>query len=217
MKIAIIGINGKMGREVANILKENNYDFFGISKEDDFSIYKNADILIEFTNSQANFEHIKIVLNEPRKYIIGTTGFSQEQLELIKELSKKTAVFLSYNFSYGLNVLLKIIPELYKRLLDYDIALYEIHHKQKKDKPSGTAKMILEKLKEVNNNLNVEIGSFRIGGVFGEHVLLFSNEGEVIEIKHKALSRKVFAIGVLKAIEFIKDKEIGFFTMSDLI
>ncbi|MEO0153747.1 MAG: dihydrodipicolinate reductase C-terminal domain-containing protein, partial [candidate division WOR-3 bacterium] len=154
---------------------------------------------------------------EPRKYIIGTTGFSQEQLELIKELSKKTAVFLSYNFSYGLNVLLKIIPELYKRLLDYDIALYEIHHKQKKDKPSGTAKMILEKLKEVNNNLNVEIGSFRIGGVFGEHVLLFSNEGEVIEIKHKALSRKVFAIGVLKAIEFIKDKEIGFFTMSDLI
>ncbi|MEO0210126.1 MAG: dihydrodipicolinate reductase C-terminal domain-containing protein [candidate division WOR-3 bacterium] len=217
MKIAIIGINGKMGREIANILKENNYDFFGISKEDDFSIYKNADILIEFTNSQANFEHIKIVLNEPRKYIIGTTGFSQEQLELIKELSKKTAVFLSYNFSYGLNVLLKIIPELYKRLLDYDIALYEIHHKQKKDKPSGTAKMILEKLKEVNNNLNVEIGSFRIGGVFGEHVLLFSNEGEVIEIKHKALSRKVFAIGVLKAIEFIKDKEIGFFTMSDLI
>ncbi|MEO0153712.1 MAG: hypothetical protein ABIL24_08465, partial [candidate division WOR-3 bacterium] len=110
MKIAIIGINGKMGREIANILKENNYDFFGISKEDDFSIYKNADILIEFTNSQANFEHIKIVLNEPRKYIIGTTGFSQEQLELIKELSKKTAVFLSYNFSYGLNVLLKIIP-----------------------------------------------------------------------------------------------------------
>ncbi|MEO0151293.1 MAG: 4-hydroxy-tetrahydrodipicolinate reductase [candidate division WOR-3 bacterium] len=217
MKIAIIGINGKMGREVANILKENNYDFFGISKEDDFSTYKNADILIEFTNSQANFEHIKIVLNEPRKYIIGTTGFSQEQLELIKELSKKTAVFLSYNFSYGLNVLLKIIPELYKRLLDYDIALYEIHHKQKKDKPSGTAKMILEKLKEVNNNLNVEIGSFRIGGVFGEHYLLFSNEGEVIEIKHKALSRKVFAIGVLKAIEFIKDKEIGFFTMSDLI
>ncbi|MEO0202450.1 MAG: dihydrodipicolinate reductase C-terminal domain-containing protein [candidate division WOR-3 bacterium] len=216
MRIAIIGINGKMGREVAKVLKENNYNFFGISKEDDFMIYKNADILIEFTNSQANFEHINIVMNDPRKYIIGTTGFNQEQLETILELSRKTAVFLSYNFSYGLNSLLRFIPELYKKLLDYDVALYEIHHKFKKDKPSGTAKMILDSLKQVNNNLNLEISSFRIGGIFGEHVLMFSNEGEVIEIKHKALSRRVFALGVLKAINFIKDRDKGFFTMKDL-
>jgi len=217
MKIAIIGINGKMGSEISNILKENNYDFFGITKYDDFNKYKDADILIEFTNREATIEHIKIVLNEPRKYIIGTTGFNEDELNLIYELSKKTAVFLSYNFSYGLNVLLKFIPLLYEKLIDYDIGLYEIHHKFKKDKPSGTAKLILEKLKQVNNNLNLDISSFRIGGVFGEHVLMFSNEGEIIEIKHKALNRKVFAIGVLKAIEFIKNKEKGLYKMEDII
>ncbi len=217
MKIAIIGINGKMGREIASVLKENNYEFFGISKEDDFNIYKNADILIEFTNREANINHVKIVLNEPRKYIIGTTGFSEEDLKIIKKLSEKTAVFLSYNFAYGLNTLLSFIPMLYKKLLDYDVALYEIHHKFKKDKPSGTAKMILNKLNEVNDNLNLDVPAFRIGGIFGEHVIMFANEGEVIEIRHRALNRKLFALGVLKAIEFIKDKDIGLFGMNDLI
>lgn len=217
MKIAVIGINGKMGKEVATILRENNYEFFGISREDDFSMYKNADILIEFTNSKATIDHVKAVLNEPRKYIIGTTGFSDEELRIIGELSNKTAVFLSYNFSYGLNVLLNFISELYKKLLDYDVALYEVHHRFKKDKPSGTAKMILNRLKDTNKNLDLEIASFRIGGVFGEHVVMFSNEGEIIEIKHKAISRKVFAIGVLKAIEFMKDKERGLFGMEDII
>ncbi len=217
MKIAVIGMNGKMGREIVNILKENNYEFFGISKEDDFNIYKNADVLIEFTNREANIEHIKVVLNEPRKYIIGTTGFSEEDLKIIKKLSEKTAVFLSYNFAYGLNALLSSIPMLYKKLIDYDVALYEIHHKFKKDRPSGTSKMILNKLKEVHNNLNLDVQAFRIGGIFGEHVIMFANEGEVIEIKHKALSRRVFALGVLKAIEFIKDKEVGLFNMEDLM
>ena len=216
MKIAIIGINGKMGKELANILKEKNYDFFGITKEDNFEIYKKADILIEFTNREANIEHIKIVLNEPRKYIIGTTGFNEEDLEIIKKLSEKTAVFLSYNFSYGLNSILKLLPDLYKHLIDYDLAIYEIHHKFKKDKPSGTSKMILNKLKEVNKNLDLTIESFRLGGIFGEHVIIFANEGEVIEIKHKALNRKVFAIGVIKAIEFIKDKSVGLYSMEDL-
>lgn len=217
MKIAIIGVNGKMGREVANILRENNYDFFGIDKNDNFENYKLADILIEFTDRDANIEHIKHVINEPRKYIIGTTGFTKEDLELIYKLSEKTAVFLSYNFSYAINVLLKFLPLLYQNLLDYDLALYEIHHKYKKDKPSGTARMILDRLKRVNSNLNLEIFSHRIGGIFGEHTLIFSNEGEVIEITHRALSRRVFALGVLKALEFIKDKEKGLFNMEDLL
>lgn len=217
MKIAIIGINGRMGKEIANVLSENNYDFFGIDKNDNFENYKLADILIEFTNRDANIDHIKYVLNEPRKYIIGTTGFTEEDMELIYKLSEKTAVFLSYNFSYGLNVLLKFLTLLYQNLLDYDLILYEMHHKYKKDKPSGTAKMILEKLKKVNNNLNLEISSYRIGGIFGEHVVVFSNEGEVIEITHRALSRRVFALGVLKAIEFIKNKEKGLFGMENLL
>lgn len=217
MKIAIIGINGRMGKEVANALRENNYDFFGIDKNDNFENYKLADILIEFTNRDANVEHIKYVLNEPRKYIIGTTGFTEEDMELIYKLSEKTAVFLSYNFSYGLNVLLKFLPLLYQNLLNYDLILYEMHHRHKKDKPSGTAKMILERLKKVNSGLNLEIFSYRIGGIFGEHTLIFSNESEVIEITHRALSRRVFALGVLKAIEFIKNKERGFFNMENLV
>jgi 4-hydroxy-tetrahydrodipicolinate reductase len=216
MKIALIGINGKMGREVANVLNEKHYDFFGITKEDHFEKYKDADILIEFTNREANIEHIMAVLKEPRKYIIGTTGFNSEDLKIIDELSKKTAVFLSYNFSYGLNTILEFLPLIYNYLMDYDLALYEVHHKFKKDKPSGTAKMIFDKLKKVNEKLEVDIGSFRIGGIFGEHIIVFANEGEVIEIKHSALNRKVFALGVVKAIEFIKNKQNGFYSMEDL-
>ena len=216
MRIALIGGYGRVGREVAKVLEEKGYDFFIIGSGDDFSRYKEADLLIEFTNRQANVEHLEQVLKDPRPYIIGTTGFHEEDFQLMEELSRRVPVLVAFNFSVGINVLLKVIGSIVERLREYDIAIVEKHHRYKKDKPSGTAKLLKRAIEEVIDR-DVEVHALRLGGIFGEHTVIFASDGEVIEITHRALSRRVFAEGVLRAIEFIKGAKPGLYSMGDVI
>ncbi len=216
MRIALVGGYGRVGSEVARVLEEKGYDFFIIGSEDDFSRYRNADLIIEFTNRDANVEHLKEVLKDPRPYIIGTTGFRDEDFNLIKELSERVPVLVAFNFSAGINVLLKVIGEIAERLRDYDIAIVEKHHRYKKDKPSGTAKLLKKAIEEVIDR-DIDIHALRLGGIFGEHTVIFASDGEVLEITHRALSRRVFAEGVVRAIEFIKDAKPGLYSMGDVI
>ncbi len=216
MKIALIGGRGRMGSAVAEVLRERGYDFFVIGREDDFSRYREANLLIEFTNRDATVSHVKQVMEEPRPYIIGTTGLTDEDISLLKNLSTKVPVLLSYNFSVGINVLLKFLGDMAGALGGYDVAIVEKHHRFKKDKPSGTAKLLLSAV-EKGTDKPVDVHALRMGGIFGEHTVIFASSGEVIEITHRALSRRVFAEGVVRAIEFIKDRERGFYTMGDVI
>jgi len=151
-----------------------------------------------------------------RKYsaglVIGTTALKEEHFQLLRELAKEVPVVQSYNFSIGVNVLLKFLADLSKVLSDWDVEIVEAHHRFKKDAPSGTAILLKNAV-----GREVPIHSLRLGGIPGDHVVVFGNVGEVIEIKHRAISRTVFALGALKAAEFVCGRKPGFYTFKDVL
>jgi 4-hydroxy-tetrahydrodipicolinate reductase len=156
-------------------------------------------------------------------------------MEAVMEASKKIPVFRSANMSYGINVMIKLIEKAAELLEDgYDIELMEKHHSKKVDSPSGTAKMLLRSINDtLNNKCNLvhgregndtmrqekEIGvhAIRGGTIAGEHEVMFAGVDEIIQIRHTATSKKVFAIGSIKAAEFMAGKEPGFYDMNDML
>ena len=195
-------------------------------------------ILIDFTAPTATIRAAETAAKMNRKVVIGTTGFSLEQKELLKELAKKTAIFWSANMSVGLNAIIGILPRLANALGEsYDMEIMEIHHKRKKDSPSGTALMLAESLAQARGwNLDKtrnscrngiigerpekEIGvqALRGGDVVGIHTIYFLGSGEVVEIKHQAESRENFAQGALRAAAWLKNQNPGkLYSMQDLI
>lgn len=193
-----------------------------------------ADILVEFTNPEATMEHLKVVRDMGKKMVIGTTGFSEEQIKQVHDASRDVAILISPNMSIGVNVIFKLIP-LLVRLLgeDYDIEIVELHHNKKKDAPSGTAKRIAELIREVRTELNFihgrsgligtrkkeELGihALRLGDIVGEHRIIFAGNEERIELLHSAGSRNIFARGAILALKFLKDKGSGLYTMQDVL
>lgn len=258
MKIGISGIAGKMGKEVLLCALEKNVDIcLGIESESfkgatakkifpqlekDFPIITSPDevgklrdlpdVIIDFSVKGAVIPYISYIIQNGLKvgFVIGTTGFSEEEREKLGEFSEKIPIFLSYNMSRGINLLLKILPEIKKSVPDFDIEIVEIHHKMKKDSPSGTALRLAEVLsssdtKKITGREGIigprrkeELGIFAVrgGDVVGEHIIFFLGEGERIEIRHSATSRKVFASGAIYAAHFIYDKlkqgKSGFFS-----
>ncbi len=244
MKIAICGILGKMGREIVKVAYEKKikivagiekeefknespkkifnieYDFPILSAPEDLDkIQEKPDIIVDFSQPGVIIPFIEHCTKNNLKigFVIGTTGFSKEQEEKIKELSEKTPIFMSSNMSRGINLLLKILPEIKKNLPDFDVEIVEIHHRMKKDSPSGTALKLADVLggKRVFGREGIagprqkdEIGVFAVrgGDVVGDHTVFFLGDGERIEITHRASSRRVFAIGAIKAAEMIYEK-----------
>ena len=187
----------------------------------DFSHYSRLDTLLEYSK------------NKKLPLVIATTGYSDETLKKIEEISKEIPILLSSNMSLGVNILNdileRIVPALYK---NYDIEVIEKHHNKKVDSPSGTAKTLIETIeknclenmkeqygREGNNKREkneIGIHSLRGGTIVGEHSVLFCGEDEIIEIKHTAMSKKIFAMGALKAARFLVGKEAGLYTMKDI-
>ncbi len=255
MKIGICGILGRMGKEVARCAIEKNIEIaLGIESERfkgtrlnqelgaNYEIpiitspaemiksdYK-PDVIIDFSEKGVIIPYIEQVVERKKKigFVIGTTGFSNDEIEKIKEFSKSIPIFLSYNMSRGINLILKILPQIRQEIPDFDVEIVEIHHKMKRDAPSGTALKLADSidpnLKRIYGRQgfqpreNSEIGIFAVrgGDVVGEHRIYFLGESEVIEIVHRATSRKVFAIGALYAsrliYEKLKEGKTGFFT-----
>ncbi len=212
MKVAVVGGYGRVGSVVVDHLRSKGIDVEPFGSSDDVSKLREYDVVVEFTNPKATKEHTLFLLKHPKPYVVGTTALDDENIELLRKLSEKVPVLLSYNFSYGINLILRILKQFKENLSVYDASLIEIHHRYKKDSPSGTAKLLSEAI----GNLR-DIHALRIGGVFGEHKIVFASEGEVLEITHRALSRKVFAEGVFRAINFILGKDKGFYTMEDVV
>jgi len=145
--------------------------------------------------------------------IIATTGLSSAQLDTLKILAETIPVVQSYNYSLGIQILLKLTKEVQKYVDDWDIEISETHHRFKKDKPSGTAIMIRNAVKKEN----VNISSLRLGNVFGEHTISFGGLGEVLSISHSASSRRTFAEGILRSALFLLKKKNGFYSFTDVI
>jgi len=212
IRCGLIGCMGKMGQEIRDYFTTFGDRFVlevdkGFINESD-----RPDVIIDFSNPVALDSTIELCKEYNSPLVIGTTGLNEENLARLKDLSKNVAVVQSYNFADGINIIREIL-EIFGRYFDnWDGAIVEIHHNQKKDAPSGTAIMLKNSL-----GRELTISSLRVGGVFGEHTIIFSNAGEVVRISHTALSRRAFAIGVRKAALFAIQAGKGFYSYRDVL
>jgi len=194
------------------------------------------EVVVDFTIADACFKNFKTVAEKRIDMIIGTTGLSEQQMnEIKKEIEKnKIGIVISPNMSIGVNVYLKLVEEATKMLKDYDIEIIEVHHRFKKDSPSGTAiktasviaKSLGKNLRDIavygregtapRKESEIGIHSIRAGDIIGEHTVLYSNIGERIEITHRAHSRDAFVNGVIKSIRFIHGKK-GIYGIDDVM
>lgn len=194
-----------------------------------------SDVLIDFTAASASSAIVSAALKAHCPLVVGSTGLSDEQMSVLRDAAKTIPVFYARNMSLGVNAVLSILPALVRALSGYDIEITEAHHRHKKDSPSGTALAIAEVIREamggsVKDSLVYgregiqprqpgEIGmhSIRGGGNAGEHTVLFADEGEQIQLVHRAYSRRTFASGAVRAAHFTSKQQPGFFTMADLV
>lgn len=210
-KYGIIGASGKMGKEIESVFYEADYEcVFKYDLEGEWET-ENPKLLIDFSLPIVFEKVIEFANKFKVPLIIGTTGLSKEQLKSLKNLSEKIPIVQSYNFSIGIQLLLKCLESIKDEVAGWDIEIEETHHRFKKDKPSGTAIMIKNLLDD-----NIPISSLRLGNVPGIHNIQFGSLGEILKIEHQALSRRTFADGVLRAAKFILNKKIGLFSFKDV-
>lgn len=210
----------------------NDYPVFdSISKCD-----VQADVVIDFSNAAAVDELLDYCADRQIPAVLCTTGLSEEQLKRVQEVSQKTAILKSANMSMGINLLLKLLQDAAKVLgpAGYDIELVERHHNQKVDAPSGTALALADSVNEVLDNeyhyvydrsqkrekrekKEIGISAVRGGTIVGDHEVIFAGEDEVIEFRHTAYSKSVFAKGAVEAAKFLAGKPAGMYDMSDVI
>ena len=195
-----------------------------------------ADVIVDCSVVESLPGLLKFAVDRKTPLVICTTGLSKEQTEEIKAASEKAAIMLSANMSLGINLLISMVQQAAKLLSDsnFDIEIIEKHHNEKVDAPSGTALVLADAINAaLLNQMNYvydrsqerkkrdakEIGihALRGGTIVGEHSVVFAGTDEVIEFKHQALSKEVFAVGALRAARFIHGKPAGFYTMQDVI
>lgn len=196
--------------------------------------HDDIDVVVDFTSKKSCLEHLKLSVANNKPFLTGITGFSEAEMAEFKKIAAKGRVFYSPNFSLGIHILGKLlctISDLAKN--DYDIEILEMHHNQKVDAPSGTALKLRDILLKNNPGYStiygrkgtyeprkrseIAIHTLRGGEVVGDHQVIFAGNGERLELTHKAISRKTFASGVFKAVEFIiKQKKNKFYGMDDL-
>ena len=249
IKIMMHGCNGKMGRMITEIVKndENAVITAGVDTytetPNDYPVFdsvekctEDADVVIDFSNAGAVDSLLDYCVDKKLPVVLCTTGLSEEQLAKAEKAAEKTAVLKSANMSLGINLLLKLLKDAAKVLAPagYDIELVEKHHNQKVDAPSGTALALADCMNQVLDNQydytydrstvrqkraknEIGISAVRGGTIVGEHEVIFAGIDEVIEIKHTAYSKAIFAKGAIDAAKFLKGKEAGLYNMADVI
>lgn len=195
-----------------------------------------ADVLIDFSNAKAVDGLLEGCVKKNLPVVLCSTGLTQEQIEKTKKASEKIPVLRSANMSFGINLLLKMMKEAAVSLADagFDIEIVEKHHNQKLDAPSGTAVALADSINDAldhayayqydrskerkkRDKKEIGISSVRGGTIVGEHEIIFAGVDEVVEFKHTAYSKAVFAKGSVQAAKFLAGKQAGFYEMSDVI
>ncbi|MCB1976198.1 MAG: 4-hydroxy-tetrahydrodipicolinate reductase [Nitrosomonas sp.] len=261
-KIAIAGSSGRMGRTlleavtqagdlcVAAALEMADSPFLGKDAgeligsrngvaitSDHEAALRGCDYIIDFTRPAGTLAHLEVCRVAGVKMVIGTTGFSAEEKDLLRAASEDIAIVFAPNMSVGVNVTLKLL-ETAARVLNegYDIEIIEAHHRHKIDAPSGTALRMGEVIAEAlgrdlqrvavygregvtgeRDDATIGFSTIRAGDIVGEHTAMFAGSGERVEIVHKASSRMTFAMGALRAVRFLQDKPSGLFDMQDVL
>ncbi len=227
--------HGELGNDIGNVI---GIGPTGINITDNINeISSDSDVLIDFSSPSATIETLKLLSEKPIPVVIGTTGFSKDEIEHIRLYAQNTPCVFAPNMSVGVNLLLKVLSDIAKVTGDdYDVEIVEAHHRLKKDAPSGTAmkmaQVIASSLKRnleetavysrhglIGERTDREIGiqTVRAGDIVGEHTVMFGGLGERIEITHKASSRDTFARGALKAALWVYKQTPGLYDMQDVL
>jgi len=262
-RIAITGAAGRMGRVLIEATLQNdstnlkaaidrpgsnfigldagelaNQDIQNVKIVDDLSsVIDDFDVLIDFTHPDVSVNNIEFCRVNKKRLVIGTTGFTDEQKQLIANAAKETAIVFAPNMSVGVNLCFKLLDIAARVMGDYtDIEIVEAHHRHKVDAPSGTALKMGEVVADAlgrdlkdcavygregqtgerdRNTIGFE--TIRAGDIVGEHTVMFADIGERVEITHKASSRMTFANGAVRAANWLMDFENGQFDMQDVL
>ena len=252
INLAISGCMGRMGQQLIKSSKKNknfklvtltenrliNKKFNGVKPElNSDKAFKKADVIIDFTVPSCTLELLKIAAKLKKKVVIGTTGFTRVQENQIKKYSKKIPILKAGNMSLGVNLLVYLTEIASKSLGKTFLSkVFEVHHKNKKDHPSGTALMLgkgiaLGKNKDFRKIIGkkffnkksfpfskkVNFNSLRKGGVIGEHEVKFSSGKEIITLNHEAFDRTLYSEGALSAAKWLISKKPGLYSMRDLM
>lgn len=214
MKVLLIGADGKMGKEMSKYFDESGTKYFKIDKDNRHLAKKlDFDVILDFSTADALCDNLKLALGRKCPIIVATTGHSQKNQQLITEYSKHIAVFLSANFSILFTVFRKFLKAI-KNIDGMEVVVNEVHHKTKKDKPSGSAKELIKLLN--SKNIIPKVYVLRVGDVVGEHGVEFYSKDEKLEIKHTAQSKQVFCHGAYLACKFMANKKSGLYGMEDI-
>jgi 4-hydroxy-tetrahydrodipicolinate reductase len=247
LNVLVCGIGGKMGGNICALLKDDKdakvvcgvdlhapegctvpvYSSFDKVKE-------KVDVIIDFSSPAVLASELEYSIKNNVPAVLASTGYSPEQLKAIDEASKKTAIFKTANFSLGVNLLVDLVKRAAEVLGEnFDIEIIEKHHNQKVDAPSGTALMLADSANSAFDNKKpyvngregqvgkrgneIGIHAVRGGTIVGEHDVMFCGEDEVITLSHAAHSKKVFAVGAIKAAKWLAGKPAGKYDMKNVL
>ena len=239
-RIAINGSKGKMGQTLVEAVNLNNSTTLGAAfdKGDNLNdSLQDFDVLIDFSRPEASLKAVSICKNSGKAMVIGTTGFSDDELKVIKQASTQIPIVFAPNMSVGVNLTLKLLETSAKVIgQDSSIEIIETHHRYKVDSPSGTALKMgevvanalgrdlancavygREGIDEPRDLNTIGFSSIRGGDVVGDHTVTFFMEGERVEITHKASSRMIYANGAVRAANWLSDKPSGLYSMQDVL
>ena len=252
INLAVTGWLGRMGQQIIKSVKSNrkfklvavtenkktNKKLQGLKiSKNNFEVFKKTNLIIDFTIPKCTMEILKIALKLKKRVVIGTTGFTIKEESLIKKYSKKIPILKAGNMSLGINLLMYLTEITSKSLGDnFQSKVFEIHHKHKKDYPSGTALMLGKGIADgKNKNLynligkkylnkksfpfggKINFNSIRKGEIIGEHEVKFSNGKEIISLNHEAFDRALYSDGALTASKWLMKKKPGLYSMRDLL
>ncbi len=252
INLAITGCLGRMGQQIIRSSKNNkNFKLVSLTENRRISkkisgikpelntieAFKKANVIIDFTVPKCTLQVLKIASKLKKRVVIGTTGFSKREEDLIKKYSKKIPILKAGNMSLGVNLLMYLTEIASKSLSDNFLTkVYEVHHKHKKDHPSGTALMLGKGIADGKNKnffsligkkyLNrkkfpygkkINFNSIRKGNVIGEHEVKFSSGKEIITLNHESFDRSLYSEGALTASKWIMRKKPGLYSMRDLL
>jgi len=252
IKVSVFGASGRVGKLLMEDLKKmQGMSLNSVFVRDslDFSVdpsvlvtsemqtfVQQSDIVIDFSLPEACELLLEEAIKNPTPLVIGTTGLNNHQLNLLKQASELMPVLYATNMSLGVALLNKLVYEASAALEDFDIEIVEMHHRHKKDAPSGTALTLGE---SAARGRNLDISNVRISGrdgnigqrskdeiavmalrggdIVGRHTVGFYNDGEFIELNHTATSRNTFSKGALRAAKWLVNKDIGLYSISDCL
>ena len=240
MRIAVVGSSGRMGQAIMESINQSDKVTLGpsLDKGDDLAaVTADFDVVIDFTRPEATLEYLDICQAANKAMVIGTTGFSDDQLQVINTAAQQMPIVFAPNMSVGVNLSLKLL-EMAAKVIgnDADIEIVEAHHRHKVDAPSGTALKMgevvanalgrdlktcaiygREGIEEPRDRQTIGFSTVRGGDVVGEHTVSFFMEGERVEVTHKASSRMTFANGAVRAASWLDGKTPGLYTMQDVL